>query len=69
MKCYTVYRPSDRVQKKMENYAEFFRQYYAEESDNCAEKMPDYAEISKINKTVPFEFFNVKIHLNVFREV
>ena len=27
-----------------------FRQYYAEESDDYAEKMPDYAEISKITK-------------------
>ena len=39
-------RPSDRVQKKMENYVEIF----VKESGDYAEKMPDYAEISKINK-------------------
>ena len=27
-----------------------FRLYYAEESEDYAEKMPDYAEISKINR-------------------
>ena len=43
----------------MENYAEIFWQYYAEESDDYVEKTPDYAEISKINKTVPLAFFNV----------
>ena len=36
-----------------------FRQYYTEESDDHAEKMPDYAEISKINKVVPLAFSNL----------
>ena len=31
---------------------------YAEESDKYAEKTPDYAEISKINKVVPLAFSN-----------
>ena len=35
------------------------RQYYTEESDDYAEKTPDYAEISKINKVVPLAFSNV----------
>ena len=30
-----------------------FRQYYAEESDDYAEKTLDYAEISSVNKVVP----------------
>ena len=29
-------------------------------SDDDPEKMPDYVEISKINKTVPLAFFNVQ---------
>ena len=45
------FRPSDRVQKKMENYVE--------ECDDYAEKAPDYAEISNINKVVPLAFSNV----------
>ena len=36
-----------------------FRQYYAEESDDYAEKMPDYAEITKINIVVSLEFSKV----------
>ena len=36
-----------------------FRQHYVEESDDYAEKMPDYAEISKINKVVPLSFSKV----------
>ena len=36
-----------------------FRQYYAEESDDDAEKTPDYAEFSKINKVVPLAFSNL----------
>ena len=43
----------------MENYVEIFWPYYAEESDNYAEKMPDYAEICKINEVVPLAFSNV----------
>ena len=43
--------PSDRVRKKMKNYAE--------ESVDYAEKTPDYAAISKINKAVPLAFSNV----------
>ena len=35
------------------------RQYKADESDDYAEKMPDNAEISKINKPVPLAFFSV----------
>ena len=53
------FRPSDRVRKKMENYAEIFRQYFAEESDDYGEKTPDYAEISKINQVVFLAFSNV----------
>ena len=40
----------------MVNYVEIFGQYFAEESDHYAEKTPDYAEISKINKVVPLAF-------------
>ena len=36
-----------------------FLQYYVDESDDYAEKTPDYAEISKINQAVPLAFFNV----------
>ena len=38
---------------------ENFRQYYAEESDDYAENMPDYAEISKINRVAPLAFLNI----------
>ena len=43
----------------MEKFAENVWQYYmyAEESDNYAEKMPDYAEISKINENCSLGFF------------
>ena len=41
----------------MENNAEISgNNYYVEESDNYAEKMPDYAEIFKVNKVVPLAF-------------
>ena len=42
----------------MENYAEIFGNtlYYVEESVDYTEKIPDYAEISKINKVVPLAF-------------
>ena len=43
----------------MENYAEIFGQYYGEESDDYAEKTPDYAEISTINKVVSLAFLRV----------
>ena len=33
-----------------------FRQYYAKESDDYAEKTPDYAEISNVNKVVSLAF-------------
>ena len=43
----------------MENYAEIFGPFYAEESDDYAEKTPAYAETSKINEVVPLAFSNV----------
>ena len=46
---FTLIRPSDRVRKKNGKLCRNFWQYYVEESDDYAEKMPDYAEISKIN--------------------
>ena len=53
-------RPSDRVQKIMENYAEIFgNNYYADESDSYVQNTLDYAKIYKIDKTVPLAFFNV----------
>ena len=43
-----------------------FWQYYADESDDYAKKMPDYAEISKKKtKLFPWLFSMYKIHLNV----
>ena len=53
------FRPSHRVRKKMENYAEHFGNIVRKKVMIKREKMPDYAEISKINKTVPLAFFNV----------
>lgn len=50
------YRPSDRVRKK--TLCGNFRQYYAAESDDYAEKTSD-VEISKINKVVPLVISNV----------
>ena len=35
-----------------------FWQCYADESDDYAEKTPDYAEIAEINKAVPLAFSN-----------
>ena len=55
----TKTRPSDRVRKKVENYAEIFGQIMQKESVDCVEKMPDYAEISKINQVVPSVFSNI----------
>ena len=43
----------------MENYAEHFGNIVRKKVMIKREKMPDYAEISKINKTVPLAFFNV----------
>ena len=64
-------RPSDRVQKKMENYAEIFGNtlYYVEESVDYTEKMPDYAEISKINKVVPLAFPMYKTHSHILPRI
>ena len=44
---------TDHLKKKGKLCGNFW-QYYAEESDSYVEKMPDYAEISKINKVVPW---------------
>ena len=53
-------RPSDRVQKKKkENYAEIFGQIIQKRVLIMRKKMPDYAEISKINKVVPSVISNV----------
>jgi len=49
-------RPADRVGNKG-NICRNFWQYYAEESDDYAEKMPDYTEISKIKSFPLFCFF------------
>ena len=42
---------------------------YAEESDNYAEKTPDYAQISKINKVLPLVFQTYKIHVNILPRI
>ena len=54
-------RPSDRVQKKNEKLCGNFRQYYVEESDDYAEKTPNYVEISKLIKLFPWLFRTFKI--------
>ena len=43
----------------MENYAEIFGNIVWKKVMIKHKKMPDYVEISKINKTVPLAFFNV----------
>ena len=43
----------------MENYAEIFSNIMRKKCDNYAEKTPDCAEISKINKVVSLAFSNV----------
>ena len=49
-------RPSDRVRKKMENYAEIFDNIVWKKVTIMRKKTSDYAEISKINQAVPLAF-------------
>ena len=46
-----------------------FRQYYAEESDDYAEKMQDYVEISKLIKLFCWLFQTYKILVNVLLRI
>ena len=43
----------------MENYVAIFSNITREKSEDYAEKMPDYVEISINNKVVPLAFLNV----------
>ena len=45
--------------KKKENYVAIFRNITRKKSEDYAEKMPDYVEISINNKVVPLAFLNV----------
>ena len=45
-------RPSDRVRKKMENYAQIFDNIVWKKVTIMQKKTSDYAEISKINQAV-----------------
>ena len=49
-------RPSDRVRKKMENYAQIFDNIVWKKVTIMQKKTSDYAEISKINQAVPLAF-------------
>ena len=66
---YLYNRPSDRVRKKMKNYAEIFGNIMWKKVTIIAEKTPEYAEISKLIKLFPWLFQTYKILVNVLPRI
>ena len=54
---------------KNEKLCRIFQQYYVKESDDYAEKTPNYAEISKLIKLFPWLFQTYKIPVNVLPRI
>ena len=65
----SIFRPSDRVQKKMENYAEIFGNIMRKKVTIMRKRRQIMRKFVKLIKLFPWLFPTYKIHINVLPRI